>query len=72
MNSEGTNLPTQVTYAKKVQVGDVVLVDGNPVRVTALSRARGRKPATGENIYVHSGDDKVRLNTEQPVRVAVV
>jgi hypothetical protein len=59
----------KVTPAGRVRTGDQVLHEGRFVEVTAVRRAQGRKPQTGENLHVVTTDSVLKINSTEPVRV---
>jgi hypothetical protein len=61
--------PGKVTPAGRVRAGDHVLHEGRFVEVTAIRKAQGRKPQTGENLHVVAGDTVLKINSTEPVRV---
>jgi hypothetical protein len=61
--------PGKVTPAGRVRTGDQVLHEGRFVVVTAIRKAQGRKPPTGENLHVITGDAVLKINSTEPVRV---
>lgn len=58
-----------LTFAGKITPGSAVVVDGETVVVDEVRRARGRKPKTGENLYLMVGDRVLKRNSVDPVRV---
>lgn len=61
--------PGALTYAGRVRPGDELLAGDQFVVVTKVHRARGRKPKTGENLHLIAGDDVLKYNSNDPVRV---
>ena len=60
----------KVTFADRVRAGDEILEADRFVRVSAIRRARGRKPKQGENLdFITDGGDVVKRNSTSPVRV---
>ena len=58
-----------VTYAGRIQSGDALLHDGRFTTVTAVRRAQGRKPQAGENLHILTGEDLIKMNSLEPVRI---
>lgn len=58
-----------VNYAKTLQKGDTLVLPVGKLVVERIVNAQGRKPKAGSNIFVYHQNGKVRLNTEQPVRL---
>ena len=59
-----------MTFASKVRAGDEILDADRFVRVTAIQRARGRKPSVGENLdFITEDGSIVKRNSTSPVRV---
>jgi hypothetical protein len=58
-----------LTYAGRVRPGDEVRSGSQFVVVTKINRARGRKPRVGENLHLISGDQVLKYNSTDPVRV---
>jgi hypothetical protein len=61
--------PGKVTPAGRVRAGDEVLHEGRFAVVTAIRKAQGRKPRTGENLHVVMADKILKINSAEPVRV---
>ena len=60
----------KVTFADRVHAGDEILDGDRFLRVTAIQRARGRKPKVGENLdFITEGGAVVKRNSTSPVRV---
>lgn len=60
----------QLTYAAAVRPGDEIIRDGRGSIVTAVQRARGRKPKVGETLHFFITDDKIiKANSTSPVRL---
>jgi cold shock CspA family protein len=60
----------KVTFADRVRAGDEILDADRFVRVSAIRRARGRKPKLGENLdFITEGGEVVKRNSTSPVRV---
>lgn len=58
-----------VNYAKTLRSGDTLVLPEGKVFVERIVNAQGRKPKVGSNIFVLGNGEKIRLNTEQPVRI---
>ena len=59
-----------VTFADRIRVGDEILEQERFVRISAVRKARGRKPQVGENLeLVTDSGDIVKRNSTSPVRV---
>ena len=52
-----------------VRPGDSIVSQGTPAVVTAVRRARGRKPKVGENLHVVTDQGLVKVNSLAPVRM---
>lgn len=68
-NTIGASTRGQLTYAAAVRPGDEIIRDGRGSIVTAVQRARGRKPKVGESLHLITEDDLIKANSTSPVRL---